>query len=422
MRQRRIITAIVALLAFLIVCFGIVQLAHATTVTPIFGGGSGTSTAPTIGKVLVGDANGNYEFAATSTFGTGGNSFTYPFGTATNFGATRVASTTGGGPIYFQNGVLASTTLIADNATTTNATTTNLDVSGYTRLGNITGLALTTSGVVSAYGGASACTNQVVTAISASGATTCTTVGNSYLTNSSLTVTAGTGLSGGGSISLGSSATVALLSYLSTSTAETATYVPVWTTTNHTPAQLSGGDAALVHLASASTGIGSTTPWAMLSISTSTGNVLGLPLLAIASSSNQTLLETTAGGETKSCETIYGDTNQPATSTNMVVDWKNTCNHVLIWMNTSAFTLTFINATTSDMDASSKIIRICNPPSGTVGAVTWKGVEWDGGTVPTQTTTAAQCDAWPFDVTAASSTPNSHSYKIDGHAIGAGFQ
>jgi hypothetical protein len=44
----------------------------ATTVTPIFGGGTGTSTTPGYGKVLVGGKNNEYEFVATSTFGSSG--------------------------------------------------------------------------------------------------------------------------------------------------------------------------------------------------------------------------------------------------------------------------------------------------------------------------------------------------------------
>jgi hypothetical protein len=62
------------------------------------------------------------------------------------------------------------------NATTTNATTTNMYVSGQTRLASLAGLLLGTSGVVSAYGGASACSaNNFVTTISSVGGTTCGT-------------------------------------------------------------------------------------------------------------------------------------------------------------------------------------------------------------------------------------------------------
>jgi len=61
---------------------------------------------------------------------------------------------------------------------------------------------------------------------------------NAALAYSSLTVTAGTGLSGGGSIALGSSGTLNLLSYLATSTGETAGYIPYWSSTNGTPAKL----------------------------------------------------------------------------------------------------------------------------------------------------------------------------------------
>jgi hypothetical protein len=45
------------------------QGAKAATVCNIFSGCTGTSTLPTYGKVLIGGKNGEYEFAATSTFG-----------------------------------------------------------------------------------------------------------------------------------------------------------------------------------------------------------------------------------------------------------------------------------------------------------------------------------------------------------------
>ena len=43
-------------------------------------GGTGTSTAPGNGQLLIGDASGNYEFVSTSSLGIGGTTygFTYP--------------------------------------------------------------------------------------------------------------------------------------------------------------------------------------------------------------------------------------------------------------------------------------------------------------------------------------------------------
>ncbi len=43
-------------------------------ITPIAGGGTGTSTIPTFGQLLVGQANGTYKLQATSTLGISGGS------------------------------------------------------------------------------------------------------------------------------------------------------------------------------------------------------------------------------------------------------------------------------------------------------------------------------------------------------------
>lgn len=102
-----------------------------------------------------------------------------------------------------------------------------------------------------------------------------------------------------------------------------------------------------------------------------------------------------------------------ATSTAMVVDWNTTPNQVLIGLGGSATTIAFNNASTSGM---TKRIVVCNPGS-TGGALTFTStVEWTGGTQPTQTTTANQCDAYSFIISAATSTT-----KIFG-AMTAGFQ
>lgn len=82
--------------------------------------------------------------------------------------------------------------LLSTNSTTTNATSTTFYNSGQTRLGALSSaLALSGStGILSNYAGAS-CTNQAVTAISAAGAATCTTITSSYV-DSSITPSART--------------------------------------------------------------------------------------------------------------------------------------------------------------------------------------------------------------------------------------
>lgn len=346
------------------------------------------------------------------------STFAYPFVNVNDFGTSTAATTT---LSFYTSGVyFASSTVTASQfpfaSTTaisaTTASTTNLTISNIPNA-----LVLTSSGgIAGSYGGAAACTNQVVTAISATGGTTCTTVANAYLSNSSITITAGNGLTGGGSISLGSSATLALASALATSSAETVNYVPAWNTTSGAIAKLTGGDASFVHLPGAAVGVGTTTPWAMFSISTSTANTLAIPLFAIGSSTNATLFAINISGGVQLAASSTG-----ATSTNMVLDWSRTPQQVEYQIGSSATTITLTNATTSQYFGSTKRVWICNP-STTAGALTWRGVEWIG-TAPTQTTTTNQCDLYFFDITQGTSTAlsNTPSYKVAGGA-NLGFQ
>lgn len=96
--------------------------------------------------------------------------------------------------------------LTVTSGTTTNATSTNLHVSGTADIGTLSGVLIGTSGVVSAgvdgtdytLVNAVSCTNQVVTALTAAGVGTCTSVSNAMLSNSSVSY-------GGVSVSLGGS-------------------------------------------------------------------------------------------------------------------------------------------------------------------------------------------------------------------------
>ena len=91
-----------------------------------------------------------------------------------------------------------------------------------------------------------------------------------------------------------------------------------------------------------------------------------------------------------------------ATSTSMTVNWK-VANQQLIRIGTSATTITFTNATATP-GASFKLI-VCNPPTGTAGAITWGNpIYWPSATAPTQTTTANNCDVWSFISTSATGT------------------
>lgn len=91
--------------------------------------------------------------------------------------------------------------------------------------------------------------------------------------------------------------------------------------------------------------------------------------------------------------------NTLATSTSMTIDFTNG-NTQLIRMGTSATTIGFSN------NAPGAVVKlvICNPAGGSAGAITWSGVTWSGGTIPTQTTSANKCDVWSFLSTNATST------------------
>jgi hypothetical protein len=107
-----------------------------TGILPIANGGTGTSTAPTYGQLLIGDANGKYEFVATSSLGItggGGGSYTssYPIQLSGSNFSLAFGTTTGNSWSQLQqfNGGASSTIVSVGNgsATTTllgNATST----------------------------------------------------------------------------------------------------------------------------------------------------------------------------------------------------------------------------------------------------------------------------------------------------------
>ena len=163
-------------------------------------------------------------------------------------------------------------------------------------------------------------------------------------------------------------------------------------------------------------GIGTTTPFAQLSINPLAGVLTTNPVFAIGSST----AFTNFGSGTLFAINQYGQidavASQPATSTSIQLDWSRTPNQVEYRIGGAATQIAVINATTSDNWGSRKLVPVCNP-GGTAGALTWVGVEWIG-TAPTQTTAANQCDIYSFAITRATS---SSAYKVMG-SMGAGFQ
>lgn len=158
-------------------------------------------------------------------------------------------------------------------------------------------------------------------------------------------------------------------------------------------------------------GIGSTTPGALLAISPVAGSAA--PFIIGSSTPSQPTFQVTPGRQTATCLDKYGNAPLPATSTTMTVDWINSCPEVDINIGTAGVTISLINATTSNMSGSKKLLNICNSGS-TASTVTWKGVQWYGGTSPTQTTTANKCDTYSFHVTSGTSTLLAPSYIVAG--------
>lgn len=93
-----------------------------------------------------------------------------------------------------------------------------------------------------------------------------------------------------------------------------------------------------------------------------------------------------------------------ATSTYMVLQWASSTQY-LIRPGAAAFSIDFSSTTPDSIAGQTLRVLVCNPGVA-AGAVTWKDsrIRWGSGTVPSQTTTANKCDLWSFVDTAGTST------------------
>jgi hypothetical protein len=141
----------------------------------------------------------NPAITVTAAAGLGGGGTTQLGGTAT---------------LYIPDSGVANSMLVNPLVTVTAGA--GLGGGGATQLGGTATLyiadgGLTPNMLAEVYGGTGACTaGTVVTGANAGAAPTCSAVDNARLSNSSLTVTAGQGLTGGGAIALGATGTIAV--------------------------------------------------------------------------------------------------------------------------------------------------------------------------------------------------------------------
>lgn len=247
----------------------VVASALCTPFMPVQGGtgNCGLST----GFVFFGNSSATSAFATSSAFffTNSLNRLTFTHGSSTaqsisgNFWLTALGTPAGTLLAVDANGkVIATSTPSAGTGTVTNiATTFPIQGGPITTTGTLTfgGLGTTspwTIGQLAMVSALNRVTSVATTTLSGSGVITVTagasTIGSSPVTvacptcgTGSGTVTSvgsGTGLTGGPITTTG---TLALSSYLATSSAETSAQIPFWTSTAATPATLSGGSTGL---------------------------------------------------------------------------------------------------------------------------------------------------------------------------------
>ncbi len=93
-------------------------------------GGTGLTTAPTYGQLLMGTAAGGYSLVATSSLGITGTTYTFNYPLTESAGVVSLAFGTTTANTWSAHNSYSS--LFATNASTTNATTTNFAVTGLT--------------------------------------------------------------------------------------------------------------------------------------------------------------------------------------------------------------------------------------------------------------------------------------------------
>lgn len=420
---------------------------NATTTTLAIVGISGST------QCLHVDTNGIVTGTGSDCGSGGGGGGANPFTATTNYGATTQATSA---VLWLQNGIQASSTSYVSNmvhtgsttlqdftgrmATVTNATATNI-VADRFKLSNPTAGAIllqsSFDSTFTSYSGAS-CSTGFVAAIGAAGSVGCSLATFQYGGNGTTTFYSGAIPFSNGSIltetaiagtlywdninfrlSLGSTTPGSMLSITGASLG-TQNIITVSTSTASATTTVFSLDknGNLLTLGGAAHGIGTSTPWGLLSINANGGSV---PYFAVGSSS-ATLFTITKTGNTGigttspwaaftldrmgalASSTIAINEYRPATSTAATIDCRTSIQHH--WrIGASATTLTL-----AGMIPGQTCRVIVENPNSTAGALTWAApsgwyLQWIGGTTPTQTTTANHSDVWSFVATQGSSTP-----------------
>lgn len=331
------------------------------------------------------------------------------FGTGINVSATST-------PILDYPGLIAATSTIGVLNATSSLTSKQITNTGVTSALVLNG----SGGLEGAYGGASACTNQVVTAFSAIGATTCSTVSDAMLASTfvkTLTVASSNGFagssSGGATPALTISTTITgLLKGNGTAISAAALTDFPAIAANTILGNITGASAAPTALATSSQLFtGSTGQFLYFQ---GTNNLIGTSsifigtnqFVGIGSTTPFSVLSIGTGAATSSitvAEYKYDAGTNAATSTAANIDC-NASTQIAWPIGTSASTLTLTN-----LIPGKKCIVVVQNPNGVAGAITWAVssghiLKWTGGTVPTQTTTANAMDVWSFLDTQGSST------------------
>ncbi len=127
--------------------------------------------------------------------------------------------------------------------------------------------------------------------------------------------------------------------------------------------------------------------------SPSTGTIIAETAIGVGTSTPWAGLSVLSG------KAIVVAENTLATSTSMTVDWRSG-NQQLVRLGTAGTTISF----TGFVEGQKLVLTVCNPGA-TAGAITWgTQILWPSNSVPSQTTTANKCDVWSFLATNATST------------------